>query len=363
MTEPTPATVAGRAPIRIGSLDVLRGLAAVAVMLHHHTQFYDVLYPGREPLPYHLGPGHFGVELFFVISGFVILMTIERKNSVYDFVASRIARLVPTFWAAAAITTIVLYLRPMPPHFAPPSIAMILANTTMAPTLLGSTGIDMPYWTLTYEVVFYSAMAALLALGLLRRLEGACLAWLALNLVIMVTGAPLFYRLSIVLLIGYGNFFIAGMCLYRMCAGRATPLTYLLLAVSLATTLLGGGEKAFDAPGYVYFPVALGAAALVWIAARYNPRWMNVAPLLYLGRISYPLYLVHSAIGYEIINSWHNAGGGTLTGIALAIVGSLALAAALHAAVEVRAQRFLRRWFAAQRSRLGRPTAAAAAGD
>jgi len=54
----------------LGGLDVLRGCAAGAVMLHHHGDYYDVLYPGRTPLSFDLGPGHFGVELFFIISGF-----------------------------------------------------------------------------------------------------------------------------------------------------------------------------------------------------------------------------------------------------------------------------------------------------
>src|SRR5258707_4502662 len=85
---------------RIASLDVLRGCAAAAVMLHHHGQYYEVLFPGRTPLDFDMGPGHFGVELFFIISGFVILMTIERKNTIRDFAISRVTRLMPASLAA-----------------------------------------------------------------------------------------------------------------------------------------------------------------------------------------------------------------------------------------------------------------------
>jgi uncharacterized membrane protein len=70
---------------RLIGLDALRGCAAAAVMLHHHGQYYDVLYSGRTPLSFDMGAGHFGVELFFIISGFVILMTIERRKIVRDF--------------------------------------------------------------------------------------------------------------------------------------------------------------------------------------------------------------------------------------------------------------------------------------
>jgi peptidoglycan/LPS O-acetylase OafA/YrhL len=363
MAKPNAGVAVGGPQTRLEALDVLRGLAAAAVMFHHHTQYYDVLYPGREPLGYHFGPGHFGVELFFIISGFVILMTIERKTGLYEFVTSRIARLLPTFWMAAAISTTILYLRPMPPYLDAPSIPMILANMTMAPSLVGYTGIDMPYWTLTYEIVFYAAMAVICALGLLRRLEWACLVWLLFDVTILLTGTQLPYRVNIVALISYGNFFIAGMCLYRICSRRATALTYALLATSIAITLLGGGEKAFNAPGYVYLPVTAGAALLVWIAARYQPRWMNVWPLIFLGRISYPLYLVHGAIGFEIINGVNAAGGSTLTGVVLAMLASLALATALHVAVEVPGKRVLRTWFSAQHSRFRRVTPAVAPGD
>jgi uncharacterized membrane protein len=70
---------------RLIGMDALRGCAAAAVMLHHHGQYYDVLYAGRTPLSFDMGAGHFGVELFFIISGFVILMTIERRKTVRGF--------------------------------------------------------------------------------------------------------------------------------------------------------------------------------------------------------------------------------------------------------------------------------------
>src|SRR5262245_30053823 len=144
---------------RIAGLDVLRGCAAAAVMLHHHGQYYDVLYPGRVPLSFDLGPGHFGVELFFIISGFVILMTIERKRTGWEFAISRAARLMPAFLAALLLATALLAVNPMPPSLNTPSARQFLANLTMAPSLLGEIDIDVPYWTLTYELVFYVLMA------------------------------------------------------------------------------------------------------------------------------------------------------------------------------------------------------------
>lgn len=329
---------------------MLRGLAATAVVLGHNTWYYDVLYPGRGDLPFRLENGHFGVELFFIISGFVILMTALRAESLYDFVASRAARLLPAFWAAALLTTVLLYARPMPPWFLEPPPVMILANLTMAPSLLDQAGIDMPYWTLTYELVFYAVLAAVLTAGLLKRLEWACLIWLAFDCVVVATDAHLYHRLQIVLLIHYGSFFIIGMCLYRMYAGEATSLTYVALTASLAITLLGGGRQSFLTPGPPYFVVTLGLAGLVWLAVRYNPRWLRLRPLLFLGRISYSLYLVHCALGYEIISMVQDGGGPPILGVALACIGSVAAAALLNAWIERPGQERLRAFFARHRT-------------
>src|SRR5437763_15410416 len=101
-------------------------------MLHHHGQYYDVLYPGRVPLAVDLGPGHLGVELFFIISGFVILMTIERRKTVRAFAISRFTRLMPAFPAARVIASATLIFWPMPP-LDTPTFGQFLAKLTMAP--------------------------------------------------------------------------------------------------------------------------------------------------------------------------------------------------------------------------------------
>ena len=156
---------------RIAGLDVLRGFAAAAVMLHHHGQYYDVLYPGRIPLSVDLGPGHFGVELFFIISGFVILMTIERKQTVREFAISRTARLMPAFLAALVMATVIRILSPVPVLDTPTRAAIRSPTSPWRRACSARRAMDMPYWTLTYELVFYVGMGLILALGMLRWTE------------------------------------------------------------------------------------------------------------------------------------------------------------------------------------------------
>jgi peptidoglycan/LPS O-acetylase OafA/YrhL len=319
---------------RIAGLDVLRGFAAAAVMLHHHGQYYDVLYPGRIPLSVDLGPGHFGVELFFIISGFVILMTIEHKKSVREFAVSRAARLTPAFLAALVMATVIRTLSPAP-LLDTPTVPLFLANLTMAPSLFGQTGMDMPYWTLTYELVFYLAMGLILALGMLRWSEWfGLLAVAASCLFIATLDVRLHHRSSILLLVYYSNFFLIGICLYRIHARMARRITWLALVVAIAVTVLGGGERSFDTPGRIYLPLTLAFTALVWFAISRHGKWLAWRPLIFLGQISYPLYLVHVVLGFAVIRWGMARGWATIEGVVAAGVVSVVTATLLHYLVE-----------------------------
>jgi peptidoglycan/LPS O-acetylase OafA/YrhL len=325
----------------MGGLDVLRGCAAVAVMLHHHGQYYDVLYSGRVPLSFNLGAGHFGVELFFIISGFVILMTTERKKTVVEFAISRAARLMPAFLAALLLATAILVVHPMPPSLNTPTARQFLANLTMAPSLLGESDVDLPYWTLTYELVFYGLMALALRFALLRSIEWLGLLVMTAGLLFWATmDLKLHHRSSILLLVQYSNFFLIGICLYRIHTRAARPITYVALGVAIAATALGGGERTFYAPGSVYLPLTLAFTAVVWLATSRYGRWLISSPMVFLGRISYPLYLVHLVLGYQIIRIGTEHGWSTLTGVVAAIFACLGVATLMHYLIEAPGQRW-----------------------
>ena len=321
---------------------MLRGFAAAAVMLHHEAQYYDVLYPGRTPLPFNLGPGHFGVELFFIISGFVILMTTESKKTVRGFVVSRFTRLMPAFVAALLLATLILSRWPMPP-LDKPTVPQFVANLTMAPGLFGQNVIDLPYWTLAYELVFYVLMAVALKFRALRFIEALGLLWIAVGWIYVGTmDVKLHHRTSIVLLAYYGDFFLIGMCLYRIFARAARPITWIALFCALGATAVGGGEQAFYTPGYIYLPLAAAFALVVWWATSAQGRWLAWRPLVFLGRISYPLYLVHVVLGFQIIRWGVVHGWTTLQGVAAAVIVSLAAATLMHYLIEQPGQRWSR---------------------
>ncbi len=99
-----PRTAASTSAYRITELDALRGLAALGVVLYHFLTRFQEMY-GREHLAFwDFNVGGYGVWLFFMLSGYVIFMTLDRTRSLFDFAVGRASRLFPTFWVAVAVS-------------------------------------------------------------------------------------------------------------------------------------------------------------------------------------------------------------------------------------------------------------------
>jgi peptidoglycan/LPS O-acetylase OafA/YrhL len=229
------------------------------------------------------------------------------------------------------------------PFLDTPTLPQFLANLTMAPSLFGQTAMDMPYWTLAYELVFYAGMGLILALGMLRWTEWFGLLAVAVSCLFITTlDVRLHHRSSILLLVYYSNFFLIGICLYRIHARMARPVTWAALAVAIAVTVLGGGEKSFDTPGRIYLPLTMAFTVLVWFVISRHGRWLAWRPFLFLGRISYPLYLVHVVLGFAVIRWGVARGWSTIEGVVAAGFVSLIAATLLHYLVELPGRRWMR---------------------
>jgi peptidoglycan/LPS O-acetylase OafA/YrhL len=178
MSPPLPSLTAPRPRIR--ALDGLRLTAALLVVSWHYVAFGH----GASLTPYAQVPtlypvaayGWLGVELFFLISGFVISMS-SVGHTLGEFVTSRITRLYPAYWFAIALTTTVLLLWPVADHALP--LRDVLVNTTMMQSGVGVTSVDAVYWTLWVEMHFYLlfAMWSGAALPMLGRPRSAQSRW------------------------------------------------------------------------------------------------------------------------------------------------------------------------------------------
>ncbi len=142
-------------PRRLTYLDALRGVAAVTVLLQHSA---EIIWPAYFDWSHEVfRPGAWGVAVFFMISGFVIPMSIRRENDVISFWIGRLFRLFPLYWAViiAAYFFFKLGSYPVSSDFASQEPQNLIANFTMVQEFLATPQLVGAAWSLAYEFVFY----------------------------------------------------------------------------------------------------------------------------------------------------------------------------------------------------------------
>ena len=292
---------AARSP-RLAAIDGLRLLAALSVAFYHYTVAWRI--DGVRPPEYYLPHtvhwsvyGFLGVEVFFLISGFVICMSAWGRG-LGDFFVSRVSRLYPAYWAAVLITTAVAVLVPMTK---PPGLGDILTNLTMLQQPLGVPDIDSVYWTLFVELRFYLIMAVVLCWGLTyRRAVILCAVWLTAAVIVPSLGVP---ALNLLLITDYAPYFIGGIALYLIHRFGPNPLLYGVTGMSWLVclsrvddriALMRPGFPMPDWPGTAIVTAAFAVLLLIALGRtdRITWRWLTVA-----GALTYPFYLLHMKIG------------------------------------------------------------------
>lgn len=322
---------------RVPELDALRGTAALGVMLFHYFDQYELLYDHVGSLPVSFDFGKYGVQLFFVISGFVIFWTLQRTRVASDFVLSRISRLFPAYLTCLAITLVVVAIFGLPGQQV--SLRDAILNVTMFPALLGAKEVDGSYWTLQIELFFYVQMLFWFMVGGLRHIRWVIAGWLVLAAAYALaykSGRPLSYTAGELLDVNYIPYFAAGIIMY-LSRGRdsRSSVDWLLLGAAVGVTGLKWGWK--DA---VVLSVCI---AIFAILNRGYLRRIAVKPLIFLGTISYSLYLIHQQIGYIVIHWLEQAGVPALMDIALTAISMTVLAWLINVLIEQPAMRGMKR--------------------
>lgn len=341
MTEPVSSRP------RLPELDALRGIAAIGVMLFHYTVRAPEVLPSAATIGLHVPFGEYGVQLFFAISGFVIFMTLEGTRSTADFAFARFSRLFPAYWAAILLTTAAMYLLGAPSLLQSGSV--IAANFTMLQDFAYLPSVDGVYWSLTVELAFYLCMWALWRIGALGRIETILCAWIALRFVWLWT-PELPWLGAKILLLRYIPFFAVGIAAYRVRAGvrRWRDQAPVLLAGGIAVATIDGAEIAMVYVATIAIFVALCAGRI---------GFLNRRVLIWLGSLSYPLYLVHQNIGYAIMADLESLGASAWLAVIAAIAAACGIAHAVHSLVEIPAHRMLRGYWRERRKRLAATTA------
>jgi peptidoglycan/LPS O-acetylase OafA/YrhL len=327
-------------------MDGLRFGAAAAVLLYHFTATSTVSsYWGTDPA--HAFPmlnevtryGWLGVELFFMISGFVILLSADGRG-IAGFVASRVGRLFPAYWACIVLT---VALQQVWSGGRRTSLTETLVNLTMVQDLFEVTGVQVVFWTLLVELKFYLLVLAVLALGPLTRNRVLAFAtlWPLAGWAAQELGA---HGLTEWLVPNYAPYFAVGMLLFLAYRDGFDVVTSVLLAGGLALSVmrvLDASGRASDLQGVPLDPaitvlILLASVAAVWATTLRGggaPPRRVAAVLGTVGALTYPVYLVHTQFGYAVIDVLAHE---TTRTVALFAAGalSLALAVAIHYGVE-----------------------------
>jgi peptidoglycan/LPS O-acetylase OafA/YrhL len=360
----------GLSPKYVVGLDLVRFAAASSVMFYHLAlaswagtdQTIGRFANYKELLPFSW-IGWAGVEVFFVISGFVIAFSSVGRTAA-DFLQHRINRLYPGAWVCATVTFVVAQL--LHTDYRHTLVFKWLASLTLWPF---AAPIDGQYWTLSVELAFYGLITLCLAFRLLKRPE---LIFLPLAIVSAAYNvfAVLFARqfaLHIMWhiwaelsLIEYGCLFALGGLIWLAFDRGWSRLRVVAIAIAItgccAETLLKSdyNRHLFARNANVFLPVGvlLLSIAAICAAVRFNAqlqpftgRWGRE-----IGLATYPLYLLHNLIGLQflrfavpLIGKWW------ALGLAFALCIALAFAAVR---LERIVQALIRPWLFGRRPRL-----------
>lgn len=279
--------------------------------------------------------GRMGVEVFFVVSGFVIAFSAQSATA-GSFLRGRVLRLAPGAWICATLTLAVAALvRPEP--------LLGLAGDWVRSVTFSPYGgyIDSVYWTLAIEASFYLVIFVLLRLGAMAQIDRV---FLAIALASTAFGVGVFVidpqlqalardrTLELVLVI-HGGEFAVGVFLWRLLYLGITPTRIAGFGIGL----LGGGLETAKFVTEAHDRVLalglwLGAIGFIILSVRLNPRihallspaqrgWLRA-----LGLATYPLYLLHQTAGAALMRALASVGTPHVACLALTMVAVLAAA-------------------------------------
>jgi peptidoglycan/LPS O-acetylase OafA/YrhL len=345
-------TLPGDRSPRFCFIDALRGLAALGIVLHH-TNIYG---PLRGTLS-QVAPLWVwwtdewcwaGVQVFFVISGFVIAYSLRDARITPRFFANfalrRSIRLDPSYWVVIGLVLSLHFLPELvglpSPHESPITAGQVLAHFFYLQYLLGyGESFSAGFWTLCIEMQFY--LLVCLLLGLAQRLTffdkpGRGGAWAIAIVFFPLATLSLWvfnldHRYEDWVLFFFCMFFLGSLVWWTLDRRLSPRLLWTYVAMMIARLSWEWG---------IEIAVALAAGLTIYGVGRagHLTDWLRWRPLMYLGRISYSLYLIHYSVIHLVVYAGHRITGddpiAAFGWTAMALVLSVLAAHVLHVLVE-----------------------------
>lgn len=327
------AVIENPAGARLGALDGLRGIGALVVMVVHYVYRGPSLYPEIGASADWTRFGGYGIGFFFMVSGFVILMSLQR-STVKRFALGRFIRLYPAYWVCLILTFTVLAVFGLPGRDV--TVGQFLVNLTMLQSYVGVPPVDAAYWTLGVELAFYVQCTIALALGLVRGrgLDIVMALGLAVSLLVILADHTFDTPFTGALLQAFGwtGYVLIGAAFFRFWSGERGRVVLVVIPLSI-------GVIATREPAEAVAALILSG---VMVLALWGPDiGLGSRPLRWLGGISYVLYLLHQNVGYVALRAWSPVLGQVPATIIVS-VGMIALAAGVAYLVDAPVRRLLR---------------------
>ena len=318
---------------RITNLDILRAIAALMVCLVHFLR--KPLYEGTliwDIFQY----GKYGVDIFFVISGFVIPLSLLKCRfkigDIFLFLKSRFIRLYPAYFIAAFLTTGMWYFSYLMPGFrgevgAPLGIERILANISLTCGFFHQEWYAFVAWSLAIEAQYYVLVALSFPLLIHRSPQ------IRISILFMWMIAPLAAQTGPTVF-SYTALFGMGILAFLLSEGLLSKIEFWIL-MSLAVCVEWVTDRG---PAGTLFALATSMAIL------YLPK-LKIPSMAWIGAISYSIYLLHVPFGGRVMNlleRFPNFPGIKLFSIPVAIGVSIVVAAVFYKFIEKPSHQFSR---------------------
>jgi peptidoglycan/LPS O-acetylase OafA/YrhL len=326
---------------RFLELDAIRGLAALSIVLFHYASSYK--WANYHPYSYF----HYldqCLQIFFIISGFVIILSIKRTSRSIDFFVSRFARLYPIYLFSVITTLLITNIA----RIAEPrteKIYDIILNFFMLHDFFGGRSVNIVYWTLTVEICFYAVMFIIYRFKLVKYIDAICGFWLLfifvntakayifpdtvqalnssldtvyeinnfnftypnqlgvlyfanqpVNLSSFISSFKDFIKNNFLLLQGRAVFFIAGIVLYQCQTLRFSPYRLALISLCIFIKAI---DYSPDTPRYAFIFFAF-FIVIMYLIITGRFKIISTKPLIFLGTISYSLYLSHLQVNWLV---------------------------------------------------------------
>jgi len=252
--------------------------------------------------------GYLGVQLFFGVSGYLILMSTTNRSA-WQFAEGRIKRIYPLYWMAIILITAITFLPTLSKTH--PGFWQFLASSTMFPTAFNQGWVDGAHWFMLVEIQLYVFIFAVLKVGAGKYLPTIFPIW---SIVIFIWYLFELKRFSIWYLYGPFSFICGGAIIYSIKQWGWTPLRAAGLITAVSGGLysrVGSLDKLSEIRNTQYSDkvvtvIVLFIFGLLLLTLLPKVSNIHIPGAVFFGAITYPLFLIHGRLGYMALERFAN---------------------------------------------------------